>query len=204
MNSSKKIQKWIKDNTVILMIKERQENQGGHCVGIRIKDGLVLTACHCLATISDQISCCDMNAQTYNNGQVKTYTTTAYLIKKSKNMCRYIPRDDCPDMALLEFADLPAIEPIHFGKPKLLEKVTIPVPMTHDGKLTYPLISQGQIACYDPSDDRMYIDAFILPGTSGAPVFNSRGQLIGLVTSLAYGNWALAYSSKTIRFFLSL
>lgn len=203
MKREKKILNWIQKHTVILETTERQSDKTGRCIGIRLDHGLVLTACHCLTTISDKIQCHDMEGNLHTGGRVRLYTTANWLMIKDQLSCKCIPKTDCPDMALLQFDDLPKTEPITMARPKLLETVTIPVPLIHDGKLVYPLISQGPIACHEDKGSRIYIDAFIAPGTSGAPVINRRDQLVGLVTSLALGNWAYAYTTKTIKEFLS-
>lgn len=204
MKRRKKILEWTKKHTVILETTDRETNKTGRCIGTRIDNGLVLTACHCLTSISDKIKCRDMEGHKHTGGRVRLYTTPNWLMIKDQLKCRCIPKTDCPDMALLQFDDLPQTEPARMARPKLLETVTIPVPIIHDGKLVYPLISQGPIACYEDDESRIYIDAFIAPGTSGAPVINQRDQLVGLVTSLALGNWAYAYTTKVIKDFLSL
>ena len=81
---------------------------------------------------------------------------------------------------------------------ELFQAITVPVIIraNEEGKLVV-LYSKGIINCIE--DDYLITDAYIVPGTSGAPILDDNCYLAGIVGQLLYGNWSGGYGVGSIN-----
>ena len=123
------------------------------------KNGLILTSAHVIEDGEDVIV-------TLNNGQ----NYPAKVIKRF---------GDTEDFAILKIStivDLPVIKLGNSEKIKVGEKVfAIGNPFGFSGTFT-----QGIISRIDYTKNRIQTDAAINPGSSGGPLLNTKGEVIGI------------------------
>ncbi|OXG05102.1 trypsin-like peptidase [Flavobacterium araucananum] len=100
----------------------------------------------------------------------------------------YVHKDDNVDIAVMEFSDKMLLSDRFFGleTPYLLDDILVsgypPVPGTTDAIL---VSSKGEITAigksYFHKYEQIYVNANIKAGSSGSPIINSTGSVIGIV-----------------------
>ncbi len=133
------------------------------------------------------------------DGRISKATTVGY--------CQF------SDVAVLKLKDNPSIEPLPMGDSSLIEigepVIAVGSPLELRDTLTTGVISQiNRFTDYGPGNyvvaNLLQFDAAVNPGNSGGPLFNSKGEVIGLVTARVDPitgdgiNWAVA-SNKAKR-----
>jgi len=155
----------------VAIVADRRSTGSGFVVG---KDGLVLTCAHCVRSSPVKI------VLRVNEGSEPD-------IKPAKVVCR----DDKRDIALLRFSPDGPLQPVRLAPAipvELGERVTVIAnPGLGEGILAHTL-TQGVVsnAGRDTGDQKLIqTSAAINPGSSGGPMFNERGLVIGMVTAKA-------------------
>lgn len=140
-------------------IEVRNANGGGVCSGIVYEPGFVLTAAHCVDAVTEV----NVNGR---HGKVMMF-------------------DHLLDLAILSFRNKSEVAlPLAAENPKAGSEVAV---------LGYPFgsetfhIQQGIVAApYDRDCKCMKLNADIAPGDSGGAIVNSKGELVGMTTSVFY------------------
>ncbi len=149
--------------------------KGGHGVGsgVVVGENLVATNCHVLA-----------DAAGINIGAMgETYTPVAV-------------KEDWPhDVCILKFQFLP-LKPAPMAESDHLEYEQSVFSIGFPGGPPKPLTTYGKIKALYPHDDSFIIrtSASFVMGASGSPLFDDKGQLIGLDTFKSPGRNAYFYS----------
>lgn len=149
-----------KINPAIVSI-DSQLNRGMSCgTGCIIdKSGLILTSAHVIES-GKNIVVTMYNGQNYNAKVVKRF-------------------DKDEDIVILKISTLQELKTVKFGdsgKIKVGQKVlAIGNPFGFNGTLT-----QGIISRIDYAKNRIQTDAAINPGSSGGPLLNKKGEIIGI------------------------
>ena len=133
------------------------------------KKGYILTNTHVIAG-ADEISIRLSNGKTYD--------------------AKVIARDKKIDLALIKaksWLDLP--DPVIFGDSDNLRVgdwvMAIGNPFGLDHTVTAGIVSaKGRVIGSGPNDDFIQTDASINPGNSGGPLFNIRGEVVGINTAI--------------------
>ena len=110
---------------------------------------------------------------------------------RKKRRAKVVGRDARTDLALLK-VDLKAGEKLHalkFGDSDKLRVgdwvMAIGNPFGLSHTVTVGIVSaKGRVISADPYDDFIQTDASINPGNSGGPLFNLRGEVIGINTAI--------------------
>jgi serine protease Do len=102
---------------------------------------------------------------------------------------RVIGRDIKTDIALLRIAPREELPVVRFGDSETLSVgewvVAIGNPFGLEQTVTVGIVSaKGRVIGSGPYDDYIQTDASINPGNSGGPLFNIRGEVIGMNTAI--------------------
>lgn len=117
---------------------------------------------------------------------------------KKKYPAKIIGRDEKTDMAIIkiEGTNLPYVE---LGDSDALEigdwVVAVGNPFGLSQTVTAGIVSaKGRVIGAGPYDDFIQTDASINPGNSGGPLFNTKGQVVGINTAIHAGGQGLGFA----------
>ncbi len=149
----------------------RQQPQDRHALGtgfILTADGYVITNNHVVKGADEVV--------------VKMSDGTEYPAK-------IIGTDPKLDVALIKFKAHKRLKPVHLGDSDKLRVgdwvVAIGNPFGLEKTVTAGIVSaKGRVIGSGPYDDFIQTDAAINPGNSGGPLFNTKGEVIGINTAI--------------------
>jgi len=110
-----------------------------------------------------------------------------------------IGRDSKTDLALIKVNNSKPLPTVPFGNSDALEVgewvLAIGNPFGLGHTVTSGIVSaKGRIIGAGPYDDFVQTDASINPGNSGGPLFNMRGQVIGINTAIVSGGQGIGFA----------
>ena len=156
------------DSVVIL------ETAGGGATGVCVgSQGYILTCAHALSRLGEPI----VSYRLRQGDQVRLAKARAQVVRL----------DAENDLALLRIAPKAAMPPVHLGKASEIEAGESVVVIGHPGlgqaMLNYTMTTGIVSNPRQKLEGVSYVqtNAAVNPGSSGGPVFNDRGLLIGLV-----------------------
>jgi len=125
-----------------------------------------------------------------NNHVVRSATAIAVSLSDGTELPgRLVGADDLTDLALLKIEPPRSLPVAHWGDSRSLEPgdwvIAAGNPFGLGGTVTAGILSaRGRDIGAGPYDDFLQIDASINPGNSGGPVFNQRGEVVGVNTAI--------------------
>lgn len=110
-----------------------------------------------------------------------------------------VGRDPKTDLALIKVTSAKPLPTVPFGNSDVLEVgewvMAIGNPFGLGHTVTSGIVSaKGRIIGAGPYDDFVQTDASINPGNSGGPLFNMRGQVIGINTAIIAGGQGIGFA----------
>lgn len=110
-----------------------------------------------------------------------------------------VGRDPKTDLALIKIKSAKPLPTVPFGNSDALEVgewvLAIGNPFGLGHTVTSGIVSaKGRIIGAGPYDDFIQTDASINPGNSGGPLFNMRGQVIGINTAIVSGGQGIGFA----------
>jgi serine protease Do len=110
-----------------------------------------------------------------------------------------VGRDPKTDLALIKVNSTKPLPTVPFGNSDVLEVgewvLAIGNPFGLGHTVTSGIVSaKGRIIGAGPYDDFIQTDASINPGNSGGPLFNMRGQVIGINTAIISGGQGIGFA----------
>lgn len=120
-----------------------------------------------------------------------TKITVSFQNDKTKYPAKVIGKDKKTDLALIKVDSSKKFQSVSFGdSDKMMPGdwvIAIGNPFHLDHTATVGIISAKSRKVGGPYDDFLQTDASINPGNSGGPLFNSRGEVIGVNTAIFSG-----------------
>jgi serine protease Do len=121
------------------------------------------------------------------------------LATKQEFAATLVGRDPKTDLALIKIKSSEPLPTIPFGNSDTLEVgewlLAIGNPFGLGHTVTSGIVSaKGRIIGAGPYDDFIQTDASINPGNSGGPLFNMRGQVIGINTAIIAGGQGIGFA----------
>jgi serine protease Do len=121
------------------------------------------------------------------------------LATKEEFDATLIGRDPKTDLALLKVTSNKPLPTVPFGDSDALEVghwvLAIGNPFGLGHTVTAGIVSaKGRIIGAGPYDDFIQTDASINPGNSGGPLFNMRGEVIGINTAIVAGGQGIGFA----------
>ena len=87
-----------------------------------------------------------------------------------------------------------------FDDYKLFEQVYIPTPVLIKKRMRIG-ITKSNIIYADQDDEILLVSAPITPGTSGSPILNGKGKVVGMVSATLGGVIGIGIGSQTLYSF---
>ncbi len=111
------------------------------------------------------------------------------LVDKKQTRAKVIGRDQKMDIALLKLVEKTSCRPVRFGDSETVRiaetVVAVGNPFGLQNTVTKGIISaKNRSIGLGPFDNFLQTDASINPGNSGGPLFNSKGEVIGINTAI--------------------
>jgi len=160
----------------------------------------ILTANH----FCDEAGMISSFIQPFLRTEIKEKGITATNSKGAQFEATVIAGNSVYDLCLLEtkYMGLPAIK-LSKNTPKHAEPVLNVAAPGGIWDVQNVLIFNGHYTGYDQKNKATYILA-AEPGSSGSPIVNSQGQLVGIITSVKQGGFAISFSPslQEIKLFL--
>ena len=121
------------------------------------------------------------------------------LATKEEFDATLVGRDPKTDLALIKVSSPKPLPTVPFGNSDALEVgewvLAIGNPFGLGHTVTSGIVSaKGRIIGAGPYDDFIQTDASINPGNSGGPLFNMRGQVIGINTAIVSGGQGIGFA----------
>jgi serine protease Do len=121
------------------------------------------------------------------------------LASKDTLDAKLIGRDPKTDLALIKVTSDKPLPTVPFGNSEVLEVgdwvLAIGNPFGLGHTVTAGIVSaKGRIIGAGPYDDFIQTDASINPGNSGGPLFNMRGEVIGINTAIVAGGQGIGFA----------
>jgi len=121
------------------------------------------------------------------------------LATKEEFDATLVGRDPKTDLALIKVKSSKPLPTVPFGNSDALEVgewvLAIGNPFGLGHTVTSGIVSaKGRIIGAGPYDDFIQTDASINPGNSGGPLFNMRGQVIGINTAIVSGGQGIGFA----------
>jgi len=121
------------------------------------------------------------------------------LASKEEFDAKLVGRDPKTDLALIKVTSDKPLPTVPFGNSEGLEVgewvLAIGNPFGLGHTVTSGIVSaKGRIIGAGPYDDFIQTDASINPGNSGGPLFNMRGQVIGINTAIISGGQGIGFA----------
>ncbi|MDH4227133.1 MAG: DegQ family serine endoprotease [Deltaproteobacteria bacterium] len=144
------------------------------------KDGYIVTNYHVIENAAEIVV-------TLSNDSKKEYTA------------KVIGRDQSLDLALIKIDATEELPVVALGDSDSLDigdwVVAIGNPFGLGGTVTAGIVSQkGRVIDAGPYDDFIQTDASINPGNSGGPLFNLRGEVVGINTAIVMGGQGIGFA----------
>jgi serine protease Do len=124
------------------------------------------------------------------------------LASKDTLDAKLIGRDPKTDLALIKVTSDKPLPTVQFGNSDALEVgdwvLAIGNPFGLGHTVTAGIVSaKGRIIGAGPYDDFIQTDASINPGNSGGPLFNMRGEVIGINTAIVAGGQGIGFATPS-------
>ncbi len=121
------------------------------------------------------------------------------LATKQEFAATLVGRDPKTDLALIKVKSADPLPTVPFGNSDALEVgewlLAIGNPFGLGHTVTSGIVSaKGRIIGAGPYDDFIQTDASINPGNSGGPLFNMRGQVVGINTAIISGGQGIGFA----------
>src|SRR5207253_8513546 len=121
------------------------------------------------------------------------------MADKQVYQAQVIGRDDKTDLAVLKIAAKGVLPVAPLGSSTNLKVgewvLAIGNPFGLGHTVTAGIVSaKGRVIGAGPYDDFIQTDASINPGNSGGPLFNMRGQVIGINTAIVSGGQGIGFA----------
>lgn len=135
-----------------------------------------------------------------NNHVVENATEIKITLSTKEEFdAKLIGRDPKTDLALLKAVSNKSLPAVPFGNSDALEVgewvMAIGNPFGLGHTVTAGIVSaKGRIIGAGPYDDFIQTDASINPGNSGGPLFNMRGEVVGINTAIISGGQGIGFA----------
>lgn len=196
----KKTKKWLHDHLLLLTLNDKCSKNPFCCLGTNIGNGLVLTASHCISLAMNNIKVTDSDGKEYSDGEIKAFVNKNLITIQNKDIVRQFPFGLYADVGILYFPSLTG-GGAEYTNAKILDPILIPsmVCSVSDRTKMFPVWSKGIVVGCEANGDYLWTDAYIVNGTSGAPIINEKCQIVGVAGQLLYGNWSGGCGAYTIN-----
>ena len=129
----------------------------------------------------------------------KAEEITVKLANKKEYDAKVIGTDPKTDLALIKIKAAGDLPVVHMGDSDTLEVgewvVAIGNPFGLEQTVTTGIISaKGRVIGAGPYDDFLQTDASINPGNSGGPLFNLKGEVVGINTAIVAGGQGIGFA----------
>jgi len=136
---------------------------------------------------------------TNNHVIEKAEEITVKLADKKEYDAKVIGTDPKTDLALIKIKAAGDLPVAHLGDSDTLEEgewvVAIGNPFGLEQTVTTGIISaKGRVIGAGPYDDFLQTDASINPGNSGGPLFNLKGEVVGINTAIVAGGQGIGFA----------
>ena len=180
------------------------KDSGTWCLGFWLTGEIVFTCKHCTSGKGEILTI--GKSDKYETGTIG-YIIGKELYRKTRNGAIFEKSDYkstyAKDMALLYVDGLKKekreLEEV-FGNYQLFEEVYIPIPVSIRGKIRIG-ITKTYIVYADQDDEILLVSAPITPGTSGSPILNGNGKVVGMVSATIGGVIGIGIGSHTLYSF---
>ena len=135
-----------------------------------------------------------------NNHVVEGATEIKVTLATQEELdAKVVGRDSKTDVALIKVNSSKPLPTVPFGNSDALEVgewvLAIGNPFGLGHTVTSGIVSaKGRIIGAGPYDDFIQTDASINPGNSGGPLFNMRGQVVGINTAIVSGGQGIGFA----------
>jgi len=147
---------------VLIRVDKSKEVKGGY-------EGLVLTAWHVVQDDAD-------------GGKIKV----TYRNKRRAKGCQVVEHDDAKDVALLWVWVPKGVEPAELAASSIERGDQLELVGLGGGTKLADCVRSFKAEASPPSTiEKIFADVPLLPGDSGGPVFNSKHQVVGIIS----GGW---------------
>ena len=121
------------------------------------------------------------------------------LANSEEYKARVVGRDPKTDLALIKIENGGPLNPLSLGDSDALKVgtwvVAIGSPFGLEQTVTAGIVSaKGRTIGTGPYDDFIQTDASINPGNSGGPLFNMRGEVVGINTAIVAGGQGIGFA----------
>ncbi len=130
----------------------------------------------------------------------KADEVTVTLLDKEEFKAKVVGTDPKTDIALIKIASKKKLPHVDLGSSEKLEVgewvVAIGNPFGLGHTVTAGIVSaKGRIIGSGPYDDFIQTDASINPGNSGGPLFNLKGEVVGINTAIVQGGQGIGFAT---------
>jgi serine protease Do len=137
---------------------------------------------------------------TNNHVVEKADEITVILLGKEEFQAEVVGNDPKTDIALIKIKAGKKLRFVHLGDSEGLEigewVVAIGNPFGLGHTVTAGIVSaKGRVIGSGPYDDFIQTDASINPGNSGGPLFNMRGEVVGINTAIIQGGQGIGFAT---------
>ena len=137
---------------------------------------------------------------TNNHVVEKADEVTVTLLSKEEFKAKVVGTDPKTDIALIKIDASKKLPHVNLGNSDKLEVgewvVAIGNPFALGHTVTAGIVSaKGRIIGTGPYDDFIQTDASINPGNSGGPLFNLRGEVVGINTAIIQGGQGIGFAT---------
>jgi serine protease Do len=188
------------NSTVLLRMKIAKGSRHGEgtCSGVYISSNLILTADHCVDMTMDfpkgDVTLKEVWVRNFNGDSAK-----AVVVKTSQL------RDLALIKTTLKGTPVRLAGNVQIGE----DDWVIGNPVGLEFVISKGIVSSLNVPTEEFPIDHFVTTAIVLPGNSGGPVFNSKGQLIGILTmstsqvgSLGAAGFGIAVQINEVKYFL--
>jgi len=137
---------------------------------------------------------------TNNHVVEKADEVTVTLLDKEDYKAEVVGTDPKTDIALIKIKPDKKLRPVRLGDSDSLEigewVVAIGNPFGLGHTVTAGIVSaKGRVIGSGPYDDFIQTDASINPGNSGGPLFNLKGEVVGINTAIIQGGQGIGFAT---------
>ncbi|MBP2676558.1 MAG: peptidase [Deltaproteobacteria bacterium] len=130
----------------------------------------------------------------------KADEVTVTLLDKEELKAKVVGTDPKTDIALIKISSKKKLPHVDLGNSEALEVgewvVAIGNPFGLGHTVTAGIVSaKGRIIGSGPYDDFIQTDASINPGNSGGPLFNLKGEVVGINTAIVQGGQGIGFAT---------
>jgi len=181
------------------------DKEGGTwCLGFLLTGAIIFTCRHCTNGSREILA---IGKEKKYDARTIGYIIGKELYRKTKDGAIYEKSEYKTtygrDMALLYVNGLEnekrEIEEV-FDDYKLFEQVYIPTPVLIKKRMRIG-ITKSNIIYADQDDEILLVSAPITPGTSGSPILNGKGKVVGMVSATLGGVIGIGIGSQTLYSF---